>query len=83
MHELEKVTKVEDNVIMWDKTVLTDRKILANRPDLIFLNKNEQNCLIVDVAIPDDVNVLKKETEKRLKYKDLQIEISRMSRQKW
>ena len=26
-------------------------------------------------------NVLKKETEKRLKYKDLQIEISRMSRQ--
>ena len=25
-----------------------------------------------------DVNVLKKETEKRLKYKDLQIEISRM-----
>ena len=32
----------------------------------------------MDVAIPDDVNVLKKETEKRLKYKDLQIGISRM-----
>ena len=32
----------------------------------------------MDVAIPGDVNVLKKETEKRLKYKDLQIEISRM-----
>ena len=30
----------------------------------------------MDVA--DDVNVLKKETEKSLKYKDLQIEISRM-----
>ena len=26
----------------------------------------------------NDVNVLEKETEKRLKYKDLQIEISRM-----
>ena len=34
--------------------------------------------MIVDVAVPDDVNVLKKETEKRLKYKDLQIEIYRM-----
>ena len=78
MHEPEKVTKVEDNVIMWDKTILTDRTILANRPDLVILNKNEKNCLIVDVAVPDDVNVLKKETEKRLKYKDLQIEISRM-----
>ena len=32
----------------------------------------------MDVAVPDDVNVLKKKTEKRLKYKDLQIEISRM-----
>ena len=70
MHEPEKVTKVEDNVIMWDKTILTDRTILANRPDLVILNKNEKNCLIVDV--------LKKETEKRLKYKDLQIEIARM-----
>ena len=78
MHEPEKVTKMEDNVIMWDKTILTDRTILANRSDLIILNKNEQNCLIVDVAVPDDVNVLKKVTEKRLNYKDLQIEISRM-----
>ena len=63
---------------MWNKTILTNRTIPANRPDLIILNKNEQNCLIVDVAVPDDVNVSKKETEKRLKYKDLQIEISRM-----
>ena len=37
-----------------------------------------KKILIVDVAVPDDVNVLIKETEKRLKYKDLQIEISRM-----
>ena len=78
MHEPEKVTKMEDNVIMWGKTILTDKTILANRPDLIIVNKNEQNCLIVDVAVSDDVNVLKKETEKRLNYKDLQREISRM-----
>ena len=73
-----KLQIVENNIIMWDKTVLTDRTILANRPDLTIRNKNEQNCLIVDVAVPDDLNVLKKETEKRLKCKDQQIEISRM-----
>ena len=78
MHESKKVTKMEDNLIKWDKTILTDRTIPVNRPALIILKKNEQNCLIVDLAVPDDVNVLKKETEKRLKYKDLQIEISRM-----
>jgi len=34
--------------------------------------------LIIDVAIPGDRNVIKKEAEKSLKYKDLTIEIQRM-----
>ena len=54
---------MEDNVIMWGKTILTDRTIVANRPDLIILNKNEQNCLIEDVAVPYDINVLKIDRE--------------------
>ena len=32
----------------------------------------------IDAAIPDDRNVIKKETEKILKYKELIIEIQRM-----
>jgi hypothetical protein len=32
----------------------------------------------IDVAIPGDKNVIKKEAEKILKYKDLIIEIQRM-----
>jgi hypothetical protein len=32
----------------------------------------------IDVAIPADRNVMKKEAEKILKYKDLTIEIQRM-----
>ena len=35
MHEPEKVTKVEDNVIMWDKTILTILKILTILTDNI------------------------------------------------
>ena len=34
--------------------------------------------IIIDVAIPGDRNVIKKEAEKILKYKDLTIEIQRM-----
>jgi hypothetical protein len=34
--------------------------------------------LLIDVAIPGDRNVIKKEAEKILKYKDLTIEIRRM-----
>ena len=34
--------------------------------------------MLIDVAIPGDRNVIKKETEKILKYQDLMIEIQRM-----
>ena len=34
--------------------------------------------MLIDVAIPEDRNVIKKEAEKTLKYKDLTIEIQRM-----
>jgi hypothetical protein len=33
---------------------------------------------LIDVAIPSDKNVIKKEAEKKLKYKNLSIEIQRM-----
>jgi len=35
-------------------------------------------CILIDVAISGDRNVIKKEAEKILKYKDLTIEIQRM-----
>jgi hypothetical protein len=34
--------------------------------------------MLLDVAIPGDRNVIQKETEKILKYKDFTIEIQRM-----
>jgi hypothetical protein len=33
---------------------------------------------LIDVAIPSDKNVIQKEAEKKLKYKNLSIEILRM-----
>jgi hypothetical protein len=35
-------------------------------------------CVLIDVAIPGDRNVIQKEAEKVLKYKDLTIEIQCM-----
>jgi hypothetical protein len=39
-------------------------------------------CLLIDVAIPSDRNVIQKESEKKLKYKNLSIEIQRMWKMK-
>jgi hypothetical protein len=51
---------------------------LANRPDIIIKNKKDKTCLLIDVAIPSDKNVIQKEVEKKSKYKYLSIEIQRM-----
>jgi hypothetical protein len=44
---------------------------LANRPDIIVKNKKDKTCLLIDVAILSDKNVIRKEAEKKLQYKTL------------
>jgi hypothetical protein len=51
---------------------------LANRPDIIIKNKKDKTCLLIDVAVPSDKNVIQKKAEKKLKYKNPSIEIQRM-----
>jgi hypothetical protein len=41
-------------------------------------NHRKGTCMLSDVAIPGDRNVIKKEAEKTLKYKDLITEIQRL-----
>jgi hypothetical protein len=52
--------------------------IPSNKPDIIIRDNEKGTCMLIDVAIPGDRNVIKKGTEKILKYKDLVIEIQRM-----
>jgi hypothetical protein len=63
---------------LWNQGVQTDREVLENRPDIIIKNKKDKICLLIDVTIPSDRNVIQKESEKKLKYKHLSIEIQRM-----
>jgi hypothetical protein len=49
-----------------------------NNEDIIIKNKKEKLCILIDVAIPADRNVMQKEAEKQLKYKSLCIEIQQM-----
>jgi hypothetical protein len=51
--------------------------IIINMPDIIRDNEKGR-CMLIDVAIPGDRNVIKKEAEKILIYKDLTIEIQCM-----
>jgi len=58
--------------------VQTDRTIPNTKPDITIQDNQKGTCVIIDVAISGDRNVIKKEAEKILKYKDLTIEIQRI-----
>jgi len=56
----------------------TNRTIPNNKPDIIIHDNEKGTCMLTDIAISGDRNVIKMEAEKILKYKDLTIEIQRM-----
>jgi len=56
--------------------VRNDRTITSNKPDI--RDNKKGICMLIDVAINGDSNVIKEEGEKLLKYKDLKTEIQRM-----
>ena len=41
-------------------------------------NNNNSTCKLIDMTVPSDRNIALKETEKKSKYKDLELEIQRM-----
>jgi len=64
--------------ILWNQQVQTDRTIPNNKPDIITRDNEKGTCMLIDVVMSGDRNVIKKEAEKILKYKDLTVEIQRM-----
>ena len=53
-----------------DIQVHTDKTIKANKPDIIIKDKQEKTCMMIDMAV--------KVAEKLSKYKDLEIEVTKM-----
>ena len=58
--------------------IIINKTIPNNKPDIIIRDNEKGTCILIDVAISGDRNVIKKEAEKILKYKDLTTEIQRM-----
>jgi hypothetical protein len=50
--------------ILWNQQVQTDRNIPNNKPDIIIRVNGKRTCMLIDVAISGNRNVIKKEAEK-------------------
>jgi hypothetical protein len=71
-HVPERVINANGTTIMWDVPAITDRTVLANRPDIILHEKKEKTWLPINITLPDASNANKKETEKLSKYEYVQ-----------
>jgi hypothetical protein len=74
-HIPKSVYQHEDVTVLWNQGIQTDGEVLVYRPNNTIKNMKDKICLLTDVAIPSDRNVIQKESEKKLKYKNLSIEI--------
>jgi hypothetical protein len=61
VREHENITTMESRGI--------DRQVLTNRTDIIIENKTVKRCLLIDVVITLDRNIIQKDAENTLKCK--------------
>ena len=72
----------KDNFKLYcNRSILTDKTIPFNRPDIIFMNKKPKNTLLIDIAVPNTHNLAKTITDKQNKYQELANEICAMWKQ--
>ena len=74
----EKVVENERAKILWDFYIQTDKHVMANQPDIVIVDKVKKQATIVDIAVPNDVNIKSKEQEKVQKYQPLREELQRI-----
>ena len=77
-HTHKPVYEQENITVLWNQAVHTDRQFITNRPDIIIKNKKEKTCVLIEVAISEDRNVVLREAENKQKYKSCCIEAQRM-----
>jgi len=56
-----------------EQTNRTDGTIPNHKPDIIIRDNKQRTYMLIDVAISGDGNMVKKEAERVLKFKDLLI----------
>ena len=61
--------------LYWNRSILTDKTILFNRPEITFMNKKTKNTFLIYITVPNTHNLAKTVTDKQYKYQELANEI--------
>ena len=55
----DKVNENDRATILWHFYIHTDKHVLANQPDIVAVDKENQRAIIIDIAVPSDYNTWK------------------------
>eukprot|EP00957_Ditylum_brightwellii_P052432 3976608-Ditylum_brightwellii.AAC.1 len=59
-HKPKSVKLITNQLLMtYNMTQEVDKAVVANRPDIVVLNKKEHKALIINVTVPMDINMIK------------------------
>jgi hypothetical protein len=64
--------------LYWNRSILTDKTIPFNRPNITFMNKKTKSTFLVDIAVLNTHNLAKTITDNQNKYQKLANEICAM-----
>jgi hypothetical protein len=67
--------------LYWNRSIITDKTVSSNRPDITFTNKKTTYTFLIDIPILDTHNLAKTITGKQNKYQELANEICVMWKQ--
>lgn len=72
------VTQQEHLTVYYDRSIITDRTIPCNKPDIVIRDRRKKEAYIIDIAIPNTHNLIATITEKKRKYTDLADEMKNL-----
>jgi len=67
--------------LYWNRSIITDTTVPANRHDITLMNKKAKTTFLIDIAVPNTHNLAKTITDKQNKYQELANEICGMWKQ--
>jgi len=76
------VLENENVKLYWNRSILTDKTVPFNRPDITFMDKKTKNTFLIAIAVPNTHNLAKTITDKQNTYQELANEICAMWKQK-
>ena len=71
-YQPEAILEDQGRRIYWDRTIITDKTIHYNRPDITFLDKNNKSVFLIDIAVCNTHNLQTTYSEKLAKYLEIE-----------